>query len=83
MHENRRKVKFTPNSQQIPKSAVKDLCASTGNDVMDKYFQPTKEQVREYLRRRFAEHSPPPDVKEIRRQLGFELLKAQRHQGTR
>lgn len=50
---------------------------------MDNYFQPTKEQVREYLRRRLAEHSPPPDVKEIRRQLGFELHEAQRLQRLR
>lgn len=50
---------------------------------MENYFHPTKEQVREYLRRSLAEHSPPPDVKEIRRQLGFELLEAQRHQRSK
>lgn len=35
--------------------------------------QPTKEQVREYMQRRQAEHRPLPDLKEIRRQLGWDL----------
>jgi hypothetical protein len=34
---------------------------------------PTKEQVREYMQQRQAEHKPPPDMKQIRRQLGWEL----------
>ena len=50
---------------------------------METYFHPTKEQVREYLRRRQIAHSPPPDIHEIRRQLGFTLLEAQRLQTTR
>ena len=50
---------------------------------MDHYSQPTKEQVREYLKRRVAEHSPPPNAKEIRRQLGYDLLEAQRQQQAR
>lgn len=50
---------------------------------MEPYFHPTKEQVREYLRRRLVSHSPPPDVEEIRRQLGFKLMEAQRLQRSR
>ncbi|MDO8702890.1 MAG: hypothetical protein Q7J77_10735 [Undibacterium sp.] len=45
---------------------------------MGHYYHPSKEQVRAYLQRRLAEHSPPPNPKEIRRQLGFELFDAQR-----
>ena len=33
----------------------------------------TKEQVRKYMECRQAEHKPPPDLKEIRRMLGWEL----------
>lgn len=51
---------------------------SLGSDIMTPYFHPTKEQVREYLQRRQGEHSPPPDIQEIRRQLGFRMLEAQR-----
>lgn len=50
---------------------------------MESYSHPTKEQVREYLRRRQVAHSPPPDIEEIRRQLGFKLLEAQRQQSSR
>jgi hypothetical protein len=35
---------------------------------------PTKEAVRKYMQLRQAEHRPPPDMKQIRRQLGWELL---------
>jgi hypothetical protein len=34
---------------------------------------PTKEEVRRYMQRRQAEHLPPPDIKQIRRELGWEL----------
>jgi hypothetical protein len=40
---------------------------------MVKTVKPTKEQVREYMGRRQAEHKPPPSREEIRRQLGWEL----------
>ena len=50
---------------------------------MEAYFHPTKEQVREYMRRRQGAHSPPPDIDEIRRQLGFKLLETQRQQSSR
>ena len=50
---------------------------------MEAYFYPTKEQVREYMRRRQGARSPPPDIEEIRRQLGFKLLEAHRQQNSR
>ena len=34
---------------------------------------PTKEEVRRYMQQRQAERRPPPDLKQIRRQLGWEL----------
>lgn len=35
---------------------------------------PTKEEVRQYMQQRQAEHRPPPDLQQIRRQLGWELI---------
>lgn len=37
---------------------------------------PSKEEVREYMQRRVADHSPPPSMKQIRRELGWELVAA-------
>ena len=39
---------------------------------------PTKEQVRSWLQREVAQHRPPPDPKQIRRELGWDLLDAKR-----
>lgn len=41
-------------------------------------MQPTKEQVREYMQRRQAERTPPPDQKQMRRELGMDLIEAER-----
>jgi hypothetical protein len=38
--------------------------------------QPTKEQVRAYMAAREAARRPPPPPEEIRRQLGWRLLRA-------
>ena len=43
---------------------------------MSEQTKPTKEQVHNYMARRLAEHTPPPSMQEIRRQLGWELSKA-------
>lgn len=32
-------------------------------------IKPTKEQVRRFMERRTAEHTPPPDMEQIRREL--------------
>lgn len=45
--------------------------------------KPSKEQVREYMARRQAQHQPPPSCQEIRRQLGWELAEAEREERTR
>ena len=42
--------------------------------------KPTKEQVREYMERRQAQHQPPPSCQEIRRQLGWDLIEAEREE---
>ena len=45
--------------------------------------KPSKEQVREYMARRQAQHQPPPSCQEIRRQLGWELVEAEREERSR
>ena len=40
--------------------------------------QPSKEDVRDWLKRELAEQRPPPDVKQIRRELGWDLLQTRR-----
>lgn len=45
--------------------------------------KPSKEQVREYMERRQAQHQPPPSCQEIRRQLGWELAEAEREERSR
>jgi hypothetical protein len=41
--------------------------------AMYRSIKPAKEQVREWLREGIAQHRPPPDLHEIRRQLGWAL----------
>jgi hypothetical protein len=50
---------------------------------MVKTVKPTKEQVREYMERRQAQHRPPPSREEIRRQLGWELIEMEREERRR
>lgn len=45
--------------------------------------KPTKEQVREYMERRQAQHLPPPSRQEIRRQLGWDLIVMEREENNR
>lgn len=40
--------------------------------------QPSKQVVRQYMEGRQREHKPPPDPKQIRRELGWDLIEAQR-----
>ena len=47
---------------------------------MNTSMNPTKEQVRNFLQHRIAEHSPPPSMKDIRRELGWDLIEADREQ---
>lgn len=41
-------------------------------------MQPTKEQVRHWTQDRIKEHKPPPDPKQIRRELGWDLIEQER-----
>jgi hypothetical protein len=43
--------------------------------TMEAKKQPSKESVRQWLRNQIEERRPPPDPKQIRRELGWELLK--------
>jgi hypothetical protein len=45
-----------------------------------KSLNPTKEEVREWLRQEMAQHRPPPEMNEIRRKLGWLLVKPERNQ---
>jgi hypothetical protein len=50
---------------------------------MESHSKPTKEQVREYMQRRTESHRAPPDLKEIRRQLGWDLIEMERQERKR
>lgn len=39
---------------------------------------PTKEDARRYIGERAKEHKPPPDPREIRRQMGWDMIEAER-----
>jgi hypothetical protein len=45
---------------------------------MTQTTHPEKEQVRNYLAKRQESREPPPSPEEIRRQLGWGLVEAQR-----
>lgn len=40
--------------------------------------KPTKEQVRNWQEQRVKDHKPPPDIKQIRRELGWDLVEMER-----
>ncbi|MES2129741.1 MAG: hypothetical protein V4463_20910 [Pseudomonadota bacterium] len=42
---------------------------------MNQPKQPSKESVREWLRAEIAQRRPPPDPGQVRRELGWELLR--------
>lgn len=45
--------------------------------------KPTNEQVRNWLQQRQADRLPPPSPDEIRRQLGWHLVEAEREKTNR
>lgn len=45
---------------------------------MTQTTRPQKEEVRQYMARRQEESEPPPSPEEIRRQLGWGLVEAER-----
>jgi hypothetical protein len=42
---------------------------------MTKHKQPSKESVRQWLHARIEQRRPPPDPQQIRRELGWELIR--------
>lgn len=42
---------------------------------MSKHQQPSKESVRQWLHARLKTRIPPPDPQQIRRELGWELVR--------
>jgi hypothetical protein len=48
---------------------------------MTQVTHPPAQLVREYMQRRFQERTPPPAPADIRRQLGWELIEAERASG--
>jgi hypothetical protein len=45
---------------------------------MNQRQQPSKESVRQWLRARLATRQPPPEPQQIRRELGWELVRTVR-----
>lgn len=45
---------------------------------MDQKKQPTKEAVRQWLQNKLVERRPPPDPQQIRRELGWDMVKVER-----
>ncbi|MES2014865.1 MAG: hypothetical protein V4484_00090 [Pseudomonadota bacterium] len=45
---------------------------------MNKHQQPSKESVRVWLRARLETRTPPPDPQQIRRELGWDLVRIAR-----
>jgi hypothetical protein len=41
---------------------------------------PTKERVREWQQERRTQHTPPPSPEQIKRELGWDLVKAAQQQ---
>ena len=46
---------------------------------MAQFSQPTKHEIRAYLKQRIESRKPPPDMKEIRRNLGWQLIEMARN----
>ena len=45
--------------------------------------QPGKEEVRQWLKNKLEERRPPPDPQQIRRELGWDMVKGERDERTR
>lgn len=46
--------------------------------AVDQKKQPTKEDVRQWLQNKLVERRPPPDPQQIRRELGWDMVKVER-----
>jgi hypothetical protein len=52
--------------------------ANSSEHAMAQTNHPSKELVRNWMQQRQGEHRPPPTLDEVRRQLGWELVEAER-----
>lgn len=50
---------------------------------MTQTSKPTNEEVRSWMQKRQAEQVPPPAPDEVRRQLGWHLVEAEREETNR
>lgn len=50
---------------------------------MEQSKQPSKESVRQWLQNQIVERRPPPDPQQIRRELGWELIRMSRQANAR
>lgn len=50
-----------------------NYAAPTSEAAMQTFTKPDKQQVRDYMDLRVKAKTPPPDMDEIRRQLGFPM----------
>ena len=57
------------------RSATFDAGAPCEGTAMSQQQQPSKETVRAWLRTRREQKRPPPDAVQIRRELGWELVR--------
>jgi hypothetical protein len=53
------------------------MCGHIGA-YMAAYYKPPKEVIRKWQEERIKEHKPIPDMKQIRRELGWDLIEAER-----
>lgn len=72
-----------PSPPHSPMGRFGSACCACPQITMERSMdqkQPSKEQVREYMQRRQAEHCAPPDLATARRELGWDLIAAERSQ---
>lgn len=50
---------------------------------MEQKKQPGKEEVRQWLKNKLEERRPPPDPQQIRRELGWDMVKDERAEPPR
>jgi hypothetical protein len=50
---------------------------------MQQPVPPTKQEVRDYMHKRQTSREPPPSMKDVRRQLGWELIEQERREAAR
>jgi hypothetical protein len=57
----------------IKRNSFKFVTETQRGDVMNTGKQPSKEEIRAWLKDQIGQNQPPPDPKQIRRELGWHL----------